>query len=168
MAVKRAFYHSLQRGSILSAGAELIVPTGNEAAGFGKGTFVFEPFVLFGQAFPGEAFLQGQAGVELPFQTSKAASEAYLRVVLGKSFVSGRWGRVWSPMVELLAARELLTGGEMTWDAVPQIQVTLNKRRSVMFNIGARVPLNETSARKVEFLAYVLWDWFDGGFFEGW
>jgi len=168
VAVKRAFYHSLRRGSILSAGAELIVPTGNEAAGFGKGTFVFEPFILFGQAFPAEAFFQGQAGVELPFQRAKAASEAYLRLVFGKSFVSGRWGRVWSPMVELLTAREIVSGGETSWDVVPQVQVTLNKRRSVMFNIGARIPLNETSARKVELMAYVLWDWFDGGFLEGW
>jgi mono/diheme cytochrome c family protein len=168
VAVKNVLYHSLERGTILSGGAEVSVPTGNEAAGFGKGTFVFEPFVLCGQALPAGFFLQGQAGVELPFRTSRAASEAYLRLGLGRSFVSGRWGRIWSPMVELLAARELIAGGEMTWNIVPQIQVTLSKRRHVMFNVGARIPMNGAAGRNVEFLAYVLWDWFDGGLFEGW
>jgi mono/diheme cytochrome c family protein len=168
VAVKNVFYHSLKRGTIFSGGVEMSAPTGNEAAGFGKGTFVFEPFVLYGQALPAGFFLQGQAGVELPFQTSKAASEAYLRLGLGRSFVSGRWGRLWSPMVELLAARELVSGGEMSWNIVPQIQITLSKRRHVMFNVGARIPLNDAAGRNVEFLAYVLWDWFDGGLFEGW
>jgi hypothetical protein len=46
--------------------------------------------------------------------------------------------------------------------------VTLNKRHHVRFNIGVRLPLNETSGRSVAVLAYLLWDWFDGAFFAGW
>jgi mono/diheme cytochrome c family protein len=168
VAFKNVLYHSLERGSILSAGAELTMPTGNEAAGFGTGTFIAEPFVLYGQALPAGFFLQGQAGAELPFQTSKAPGEAYVRLALGRSFVSGRWGRLWSPMVELLAARELVSGGGMSWNVVPQIQVTLSKRLHVRFNVGARIPMNSAAGRDVEFLAYILWDWFDGGLFEGW
>jgi mono/diheme cytochrome c family protein len=168
VAVKRVFHHSLERSSILSGGAELILPTGNRATGFGKGTFVFEPFVLYGQGLPAKFFLQGQAGLDLPFQTSKAESEAYLSLALGRSFFSGRWGRVWSPMVELLAARELVSGAPTNWDIAPQIHVTLNKRRSVMFNIGARIALNNRAGRSTELAASVIWDWFDGGFFEGW
>jgi mono/diheme cytochrome c family protein len=162
---KRVFVHSLKRGSILAGGAEVIFPTGDEARGFGGGTFVVEPFVLFGQALPVQAFFQAQAGVEVPF---RGAGEGYARLVLGKSFVTGSWGRLFSPMVELLAVRELVAGGEMTWDIVPQIQVTLSKRRHVRFNVGTRIPLNDPSSRHVQVLAYVLWDWFDGGLFEGW
>jgi mono/diheme cytochrome c family protein len=168
VAVKRVFHYSLKRSSILSGGAELILPTGNRNTGFGKGTFIFEPFVLYGQGLSADFFLQGQAGVDLPFQTSKAESEAYLSLALGRSFFSGRWGRVWSPMVELLAARELVSGGLTNWDIVPQIHVTLNKRRSVMINIGTRIPLNNTAGRSAELVVSLLWDWYDGGFFEGW
>jgi len=167
-AFKTVIFHNLERRSILSAGAEITVPTGNEASGFGTGTFIAEPFVLYGQALPAGFFLQGQTGAELPFRTSKAPSEAYLRIGLGRSFVEDRWGRVWSPMVELLAARELASGGETTWNIVPQLHVTLSKRRHVMFDIGARIPMNSAAGRNVEFLACVLWDWFDGGLFEGW
>jgi mono/diheme cytochrome c family protein len=166
--VKRAFYHNLKRGSIFSAAAEIIFPTGDETRGFGKGTFVFEPFVSFGQILPAEFFLHSQAGLEIPTKTEKAKNEAFLRLVLGRTFTSGPWGRAWSPMVELLASRELVSGEEINWDIVPEIQVTLNKRQHIMFNIGVRIPVNNTSSRDVRVVAYLLWDWFDGGFFEGW
>lgn len=166
--VKRALYHSLKGGSIFSAAAEVILPTGDEARGFGKGTLVFEPFVSFGQILPSEFFLHSQAGLEIPTKTETAKNEAFLRLVLGRTFTSGPWGRAWSPMIELLASRELVSGEEINWDVVPEIQVTLNKRQHIMFNIGVRIPVNNTSGRYVSVAAYLLWDWFDGGFFEGW
>ena len=168
VAVKRAFYHDLKAGSILSGSAELIVPTGDENTGFGKGTFIFEPFLTFGQILPGDFFLQAQAGMEIPFQREKAENEAFLRVALGHSMSFRPWGRTWSPMVEVLAARELTSDKKILFDVVPQIQVTLNKRQHIRFNVGVRLPLNETSDRNLAVMGYLLWDWFDGGFFEGW
>jgi hypothetical protein len=170
VAVKRAFYHNLKRGSILSASAELIVPTGDKNSGFGKGTFVFEPFLTFGQILPSHFFLQAQAGMEIPFQREreKAENEAFLRIALGRSMSLRPWGRTWSPMVEVLAARELTSGKNILFDVVPQIQVTLSKRQHIRFNVGVRLPLNETSDRNLAGMGYLLWDWFDGGFFEGW
>ena len=57
---------SLERGAILRVGGELVLPTGDEARGFGKGTTVFESFVLFGKLLPSDAFVQLQGIVELP------------------------------------------------------------------------------------------------------
>ena len=37
-----------------------------------------------------------------------------------------RWGRAWSPMVEILGARELEDGSEAEWDVLPQVQVSLS------------------------------------------
>jgi hypothetical protein len=71
-------------------------------------------------------------------------------------------------MVEILAAKELVAGEKIVFDAVPQIQVALNKRQHVRFNIGVRLPLNETEGRSLAVVAYLLWDWFDGPFFAGW
>ena len=71
-------------------------------------------------------------------------------------------------MVEILASRDLESGAEINWDIVPEIQISLNTRQHVLFNIGVRIPLNNTSGRDMQFTAYILLDWFDGGFFEGW
>ena len=43
---------SLPRGSILSAGGEVVLPTGKESGGLGGGTTIFEPFVTFSQMLP--------------------------------------------------------------------------------------------------------------------
>jgi len=166
--VKRALFHSRESGSIFSVTGEVILPSGDEDNGFGKGTVVFEPFLTFGQLLPANGFLHLQGGFELPTDTGRAENEAFLRLALGKSFQEGRWGRVWSPMVEVLSARELASGEDVNWDLVPQVQVTLNTRQHVMANVGVRVPMNDTQNRDTQVIVYLLWDWFDGGFFEGW
>jgi mono/diheme cytochrome c family protein len=168
LALKRAFYHDLDQGTILSAAGELILPTGDDDRGFGKGTTVFEPFVAWGQILPADFFLQGQAGFELPFDTDRADEEAFLRFSIGHSLSSGQFGRTWSPMVELLAARELVSGADTDLDVVPQVQITLNTRQHIMMNIGVRTPLNNTANRDTTVMVYLLWDWFDGGFLQGW
>jgi hypothetical protein len=71
-------------------------------------------------------------------------------------------------MVELQAKRELEGGVPTTIDVVPQLQVSLNSRQHVLASIGLLVPTTETDGRSVRLLAYLLLDWFDGGFFEGW
>jgi mono/diheme cytochrome c family protein len=165
--LKRAVAHNLDRGRIFALTGELILPTGDEAAGLSKGTTIFEPFVSFGQILRADSFVQAQAGVELPF-TSRAEREVFWRVAAGRTFTEGPWGRAWSPMLELLAARELVSGERVHWDVVPQVQFTLNTRQHVMANVGVRVPVNARSGRQTQLLVYVLWDWFDGGIADGW
>jgi mono/diheme cytochrome c family protein len=164
---KRALYHDVAKGSIFSAAAEIILPTGSRSRGFGKGTAVFEPFVSCGQILPANTFLQFQSGVELPFDTDRAAREAFWRMAAGRSFAQQQWGRTWSPMVELVAARELVSGERVQWDVVPQLQVTLSTRQHIMANVGVRLPINERD-RSTQVLFYLLWDWFDGPLFGGW
>ena len=33
---------------------------------------------------------------------------------------------------------------------------------------GVRIPINERGDRHPQVLTYLLWDWFDGGFFDFW
>jgi len=168
LGLKRAVWHSAEKGSIVSAAAEVLLPTGDEDRNFGSGTTVFEPFAAYGQILPADFFLQAQAGFELPLDRDQAGEEAFARLALGRSFSQGRWGRTWSPMVEVLAARELAAGEPVLWDVVPQVQITLNTRQNIMANIGVRIPVNDTDSRHAAVIAYVLWDWFDGGLTEGW
>ena len=165
---KRALYHSLEKGSIFSVAGEVVLPTGDRDRGFGKGTAVFEPFASFGQVLPSGFFLHSQAGAEFPFDRDRAEREAFWRAVLGRSFDQKSFGRSWSPMVEVLGARELIRGEKISWDLVPQMQVTLSRRQHIMMSFGLRVPLTDRGPRKTEVLFYLLWDWFDGGFFQGW
>jgi hypothetical protein len=164
-AIKHVLAHSLARGSILSAAAEVAFPTGKESDGLGSGTAVFEPFLLFGQMLPSDSFVQLQAGAEFPRRGEK---EAFWRGALGRTFVSGRFGRSWSPMIELLGARDMETGAPVEWDALPQMQVSLSKRQHILVNAGVRVPLTQRSARGAQVMTYFLWDWFDGGLTDGW
>jgi mono/diheme cytochrome c family protein len=168
--MKRVLVHAPRAGSIVSVTGEVVLPTGNEDKGLGKGVAIFEPFLTFGQLLPADAFLQFQGGFEFPFDTGKAANEAFWRTAVGKSFSQGEGGRgrTWSPMLEVLAARELVSGESVQWDLVPQVQVTLSTRQHVMLNLGVRVPVGGEGERPNQFLCYVLWDWFDGGLFEGW
>lgn len=167
LGVKHVLHHSLERGSILAVAGEVKLPTGKEEDGFGSGHTVWETFVSYGQALPLESFLQFQGVLELP-ATSDAPDEGVLRAALGRTFTSGQWGRAWSPMVEVQGKRELESGGEWGWDLVPQLQVTLNTRQHVMVNLGVLLPLTDADMRRTRLHFYILWDWFDGGFFEGW
>jgi hypothetical protein len=167
VAVKRVLAHSLRRGYVLSATGEVVLPTGKETQGLGKGTTVFEPFMTFGQLLPINAFVHVQVGAEIP-KDRDFATEAFWRTAIGRTFEQGRFGRSWSPMIEVLGAREMESGERALWDVVPQMQVTLSKRQHIMLNGGVRVPLNDRRERSAQVIVYLLWDWFDGGLLDGW
>ena len=169
LGLKHALFHSIDSGTIFSLGGEVILPTGDAGAGLGAPGSALEPFFSFGQILPGDAFLQGQAGVEVPLYED-AATEGFGRLVLGASFTEGDWGRAWSPMLEVQAKRDFESGAETNIDLVPQFQVSLNTRQHVLANVGVLIPVGDAPGeeRPTRLLAYVLLDWFDGGFFEGW
>ncbi len=167
-AYKHVLYDSLSRGSILSAGGEVTLPTGSESKGLGKGVAMFEAFGTVSQVLPRDGFLHAHTGIEVPADSARAAKETFWRLAVGKSFMEHRWGRAWSPMVEILGARELEDGSEAEWDVLPQVQVSLSNRQHVLLNVGVRTPLSQRRERRTGVLVYLLWDWFDGGFFSGW
>lgn len=156
LAFKRTLHASPAGGRIFSAGTEFIVPRG-----------IVEPFALFGQAIGSTGFFQAHAGVELPVDNAEGGREAYVRTAFGASVLADRgFGRAWTPMVEVLWARP--QGAAAEWDVVPQMQVTLSKLQHVAVSGGVRIPVTQRRERGPEVAAYLLWDWFDGGFFEFW
>lgn len=168
LAVKRVLFHKLSWGSIVSAGAEVVLPTGDEDEGFGDGTVAFEPYLAYGQLVPADFFLQFQGGVKIPVKDDVIQDEAFWRGVLGRTFAIGRYRRSLSPMVEILGSENLSRSGGTEWDAVPQVQISLSARQHVRLCAGARIPLNRREDRAPTYLVYLMWDVFDGGFFEGW
>lgn len=169
LAVKHALYHDLGKGTIVSVMGEAILPTGDRAAGFGAPGGELEAFISIGQILPADAFLQAQAGAAVPLYDD-AASEGFGRILLGRTWTEGRWGRAWSPMLEVQAKRDLEEGAAMRIDLVPQIQVALNTRQHVLANVGVLIPTGREAGERppLRLVAYLLLDWFDGGFLEGW
>jgi mono/diheme cytochrome c family protein len=166
---KQKLLHSLKKGSIFSVGGELIAPTGNTTLGTGGESTVFEGFAAFGQILPSNSFLQVHTGFELPAHPDDLPRAYYLRTAIGKTFVQeGGLGRRWSPMVEFIADRDLVSGSKTNWDVVPEIQIPMNKRMHILGSIGFRLPINNTADRQKQVMFYVLWDWVDGGLKEGW
>jgi len=166
VAVKRAFYHDVERGSIVSLGEEVSLPTGKQSESLGKGFTVFESFVAAGQRLPRESFVQFQGGLEIPTEAARASKEAFWRTAIGKTITQST--RRWTPMVEIVGARELESGARSEWDVVPQMQITVSKRQHIMLSAGLQVPLNGRDERASQFLTYFLWDWYEGGLLDGW
>jgi mono/diheme cytochrome c family protein len=164
---KRTLAHSLARGNIFSVTGEFVLPTGSEAKGLGSGTATFEPFVTFGQILPHDSFVQAQAGFGIPL-SSGHDNEAFWRAAVGRTFEQGKFGRLWSPMLEVLAARPLVSGAAIEWDLVPGVQATLNTRQHVRVAGGVRLPVNDADTRRKSVIVYLLWDWYEGGFLQGW
>ena len=166
---KRVLLSNLQTGTIFSLQGEVALPTGNRSRGFGTGTTTYGTFAAFGQMLPGNSFLQVQGGADLPVNTGKSPQAVFLRTALGKSFSDNHGlGRMWSPIIEAVASRDLVDGASTDWDVVPQFQVTLSRRQHIRGNLGVSVPVTNTAGRPIQLKLYFLWDRADGGLFEGW
>jgi hypothetical protein len=165
--VKHVIHHK-PYSRIVSVIGELALPTGSELSGTGGGVTVFEPTLAYGQVIGRQGFVQAQAGVGFSSNHDKAGNEALWRATVGRTFYQGLYGRMWSPMLEVLGARELGDGTSNEWDLAPQVQISLSTRHHMRWNVGVRIPVTESGPRPTQFLTYVLWDWFDGGLREGW
>lgn len=167
--LKRTMFSSLRTGSILSLQGSVIAPTGNKSRGFGSGTTTFETFAAFDQLFPSNTFIQTQFGADLPHDTQVAPQSIFFNTAIGQSFAPDHGlGRLWSPMVEFVATRDLVDFSKTDWDIVPQMQVTISARQHIKGDLGVRVPVNNTAGRPIQIMLYLLWDWQDGRLNEGW
>jgi mono/diheme cytochrome c family protein len=171
LGLKHVFFWNLdttgQRGSIFAVQSEIVLPTGNSSKGLGTGEATLGVFGSYDVLLPRSTFLQFQAGGDFPRHTETTPNAVFARSAFGASFSSG-FARQWSPMVELVADRDLHTGATTNWDLVPEFQATLNTRQHIRAALAYRLALNNTAGRANEVMFYFLWDWFDGGLFEGW
>jgi mono/diheme cytochrome c family protein len=165
---KHVFLANLASGTIVSGLAGVVLPTGERATGFGEGTTSFEALVLGAQLLPSRSYIQFEGGVSLPTDRSRAPQSAFWSGALGKTFAVGPITRIWSPMIEVAGAHDLVSGAPVDWSVVPQLQVSLSALQHVRASIGVDVPLTQRNARNSQILLYLLWDTFDGPFFSGW
>jgi mono/diheme cytochrome c family protein len=168
VAWKQNLLADVDSGTIFSALGEVVLPTGSAARGLGSGTFAFETHGLFAQLL-GNYFVQGD--VFGAFPTGKGLpNEAHGNFSFGRTFAQDEgWGRSWSPQLELLTTQEFVPGAKMQLDIVPQLQISLSRRQHILMSIGERIPLNDRGGdRQPQFVFYLIWDWYDAGFLNGW
>ncbi len=169
LGLKRELFSSLHTGSILSVQGGVLLPTGDSKRGFGAGTTQFEPFAAFDQLFRDNTFLQLQLGADLPVDTSVAPRSMFWRTTVGQAIASDHMlGRLFSPMVEVLAARDFQPGASTDWDVLPEMQITISRRQHVRTGFGVRTPFTNTDGRSPQVLFYLLWDRADGKLWDGW
>lgn len=167
--LKRVMYSNLRTGSILSLQGGILPPTGDSSRGFGRGSTTFEPFAAFDQLFPTNTFVQFQMGADLPRHPDISPQSIFYRTAVGQTFAPDHMlGRMWSPMVEFLATRNLVDGAKTDWDVLPEMQVTISRRQHVRAAVGVRTPFTDTRGRTPTVTMYVLWDWADGKLWKGW
>jgi len=169
VAWKSVMWFSPVAGNIGSVTLDVFFPTGDEADEISDGIFAFEPAFAFGQIIPHVGFLQLQGGAELSTNTDKKSHGVFWRGAFGHTFRRGGFGRAVSPMIEVLGGTELGQAQTVVdWDIVPGIQIALSKRQHIRFGTGVLIPLTDFEERQMEVKAYLVWDWYDGGFTEGW
>jgi hypothetical protein len=169
LGLKRDMISSLRTGSIFSLQGGFLLPTGDRSRGFGAGTTTFEPFAAYDQLIHDNTFLQFQLGADISFNTSKSPHSLFFRSVVGHSMAPDHGlGRLFSPMVELVGTRDYTSGAKTDMDIVPEMQVTVNRRQHIRADVGVVQPFTDTSGRHPQVVFYLLWDWAEGKFWEGW
>lgn len=161
--LKQVIGFSLADMQILSGGVGLTLPSGNRDLGLGEGTTVVEPFLAFGKAW-GNTLLQTRLAAEISTNTSRLDSAMTLQLALSQALGPPRIA--WVPAVEFLGSRNLSTG-ENEWSSVLEISKALSKLGHVVGAVGVRLPITP-SPEKYRIEAYVLWDFGDGPFWQGW
>ncbi|MBE7499399.1 MAG: cytochrome c [Verrucomicrobiales bacterium] len=157
---KYVLYDHLPRTFLLSGGADFAVSlrSGNEAEAI--------PFLAAAKGL-GEAFtLQTSLKSHLPFRDPGGGDLEWASVV---HWMPTPWPRGVFPGLELTARAPFQPGDqdEVQWTLLPQFNFGLSRRGHVRAAAGVEIPLNQRTY-DFRFHAYVLWDFADGMFWEGW
>jgi mono/diheme cytochrome c family protein len=162
---KQVLAFDFERLAILSGGLDVGLPTGSEDNGLGAGTLRFSPFLSFGKAWGGgRSILQGRIAARIPADGDRADPEGAYAVAFSRAL--GHPRVAWTPAVELVGAVNLATRRH---DYAVWIETSraLNKLGHVVGSGGVQIPIRPSgAATRIEF--YLLWDFGDGPFWEGW
>lgn len=158
---KYVMQHELDSRFIATVGANVGVPLR------GDRDWELLPYLAFGKGL-GDWSLQGHARLKLPIEDPGAGSAEFAGVA---HWVHTDWPRNVFPGLELVAELpfERAPGVErVQWSLIPQARIGLNRRGHVALNLGLELPLNQRERFDRRAYLNLIWDFADGGFFEGW
>lgn len=162
---KYVLSHDQQAGSIFTLAVQAGVPLNSGA------NWELLPYLAFGKILGDEWTLQGSGRLKLDLEDSDHGSAEFAGIV---HWMHSPWPRNVFPGLELVAEVpfERGTGADkedaVQFSVLPQMRIGLNKRGHVALNAGVEVPLNERDRYDWRAYVFLIWDFADGGFFEGW
>jgi len=163
---KYVLKHDRRSGFILTGAAQVGVPLNSGA------NWEFLPYLAFGKLLSPNWTLQGSGRLKFDLEDSDGSSAELASIV---HWVHSDWGRAVFPALEVVAEIPFERGSgpnrkdAIQWSLLPQARIGLNKRGNIALNAGVELPLNDTD-RRYDWRAYVyfIWDFADGGLFDGW
>ena len=162
---KYVLKHDQHNGFIATLGGNLGVPLNRGAE------WELLPYLAFGKILGDEWTLQGSGRLKLSLEDSDNSSAEIAGIV---HWVHTPWPRSVFPGLEMVAEVPFARGaGPGRKDAVqfsilPQARIGLNKRGNIALNAGVELPLNDRDRYDWRAYVFLIWDFADGGFFEGW
>ncbi len=162
---KYVLRHDRQAGFILTGAAQVAVPLNSDAH------WEFLPYLAVGKIIDNRMTFQGSARLKLDLEDSGGSSGELAGVV---HWTRTAWAPYVFPALEVVAEIPFERGsGSGRKDAVqfsvlPQARVRLNKRGNIALNVGLELPVNDNRRYDWRGYVYFIWDFADGGLFEGW
>jgi len=157
--------HDQQAGFILAAAAQVAAPLNSDA------NWEFLPYLAMGKVLSEKWTLQSSARLKFDLEDSDEGSAEFASVV---HYVHTDYGRAIFPALELVAEVPFERGSEpdradaVQFSIIPQARIGLNKRGNIALNAGVELPLNDADRYDWRAYLYLIWDFADGGFFDGW
>ena len=163
---KYVLKHDKPSGFILTGAAQVGVPLNSGA------NWEFLPYLAFGKILSPNWTLQGSGRLKFDLEDSDGSSAEFASIV---HWVHTDRGRAVFPALEVVAEVPFERGtgpdrkSAVQWSVLPQARIGLNKRGNIALNAGVELPLNDRDGR-YDWRAYVyfIWDFADGGLFDGW
>jgi mono/diheme cytochrome c family protein len=162
---KRVLHHDMQSGSILTGAVQLGVPLS------GRANWELLPYLAFGKIFSDQMTIQGSARLKLDLDDADKNSAELAAII---HWTHTPWPRKVFPAIEVVAEVPFERGASsnrqdaVQWSLMPQARIGLNKRGNIALNAGIEWPLNSTERFDRRVYLYFIWDFADGGLFEGW
>ncbi|MBL1142621.1 MAG: cytochrome c [Proteobacteria bacterium] len=164
--IKQVIYENVSQQFIASVGTLLAIKTEERAA-----SDEVIPYIAVAKRLTKTLTMQGTARSTLPLDKFSEGNVELSSVV---HWSPSLWPRSFKPGLELVASFPIDRGAGSSRKSfaqlslIPQTQIGLNKRGHIMLNLGAEIPLNDTERYDYRGYAYLIWDFADGGLFDGW
>jgi len=162
---KYVLKHDKRSGFILTGAAQVGVPLNSGA------NWEFLPYLAFGKILAPNWTLQGSGRLKFDLQDSDGSSAEFASIV---HWVHSDRGRAVFPALEVVAEVPFEQGSgpsrksAVQWSLLPQARIGLNKRGNIALNAGVELPLNDRDRYDWRAYVYFIWDFADGGLFDGW
>lgn len=152
-------------GFILAAAAQVAVPLNADAH------WELLPYLAMGKIISPDWTFQGSARLKLDLDDSDKSSGELAGVI---HWTGSDWPARVFPALEVVAEMPFHRGhgperaDSVQFSALPQTRINLNKRGNIALNLGLELPLNQAERYDWRGYMYFIWDFADGGLFEGW